>query len=86
MGSSAKVFWNGLAIVAFTLLILGGTGWFALSDWVELCLHGNDEILETKPWRPFARLCFGAVSVPMILFFAYWSAACLSRRVRHGLV
>jgi hypothetical protein len=54
-----------VAISLGTLLVIFWVLRFAVSDIV----NQDPAILETEPWRPFSRLIFGAISVPIILGF-----------------
>ena len=64
-----------IAIILVTLALLFFTLRFAISDY----LHPDFAILERKPWRPIARVVFGCVCVPMILFFVGWFCKTLYR-------
>ena len=57
-----------LLIAGIALGLIYGVSHFAMSD----LLKPDYEVLAAKPWRPFARLAFGAVAVPLIMFFTFW--------------
>ncbi len=56
-----------LLIAGLALALLYFVCRFAVSDF----LYPDIEALHDKPWRPMARLAFGAVAVPLILFFTF---------------
>jgi hypothetical protein len=62
-----------------TIALLFFTCRFAISDF----LYPDHEVIKLKPWRPMARMFFGAVMVPIIMIFARWFRASLSRN-RNG--
>ncbi|MDB6172967.1 MAG: hypothetical protein JWL59_2278 [Chthoniobacteraceae bacterium] len=63
-----------VALVTGTLLFF--TCRFAVSDF----LYPDYNVIQLKPWRPEARLWFGAVMVPILLFFTRWYCGSLQRR------
>ena len=62
-------------ITLVTIALLFFTCRFALSDF----LYPDYEVIKLKPWRPMARMFFGAVMVPVIMFFVRWFCASLNR-------
>lgn len=65
-----------VAIAAATLILLFFTLRFAFSDFIW---QEESGVSKSNPWRPFARLAFGAVAVPMIVFFMGWISKALYR-------
>ena len=66
-----------LALVTSALLFF--TCRFAISDF----LHPDYDVIKLKPWRPMARMLFGAVMIPIIMIFARWFCASIGRN-RNG--
>ena len=63
------------AIILVTVALLFFTLRFAFSD----ITNPDFELLKRKPWRPMARVVFGCVCVPTILFFVGWFCKTLYR-------
>ena len=76
MNSSTKV----VILTLVTLVLIFFTCRFAISDF----LYRDWEVIKSKPWRPMARLLFGAVMVPIIMIFARWLRASFSRTSNEG--
>jgi len=69
--------WRYQSILLATVGLAGiyFIGKFAISDFV----YHDAEALKEKPWRPFARLVFGAVMIPLFLGFLFLYTKIASR-------
>ena len=72
-----KFVFQCVLLAGITVTLIYFVGQFALSD----ILHPDAAVMEHKPWRLVARLAFGAVAVPTILFFMGWFTNSFFRRV-----
>jgi hypothetical protein len=67
-----------LGIILITFLLLFFTARFAVSDFT----NPDPTVFVEKPWRPYARLVFGGVCVPIVIFFVGWFCKSLYRSRR----